>query len=79
MTPRAAQSRWEAGDPVRVWVTEPPADGQANQAVIQVLAKALDVPKSALTIVRGEFARDKVVTVAGLEEADLRQRLSRME
>lgn len=46
---------------VKVRVTVVPEDGKANKAVIALLAKALGVSKSSLSIVRGETARDKVV------------------
>ncbi|MGE3126710.1 MAG: DUF167 domain-containing protein [Fimbriimonadaceae bacterium] len=75
VNPRASQPRWEAGDPVRVWVTVPPAEGQANEAVIQVLAGALGIARSNLSIVRGLRSRDKVVRVRTLAESELRQRL----
>jgi hypothetical protein len=56
---------------VRVWVTAPPVDGQANEAVVRTLAEALGVPRSRVRIVRGEASRDKTVRVDGLtaEEA----------
>ncbi|MGE3319996.1 MAG: DUF167 domain-containing protein [Candidatus Berkiella sp.] len=47
----------------KVYVTAVAEDGKANQAVIELLAKALGVPKSALTITRGETSRDKVIEI----------------
>lgn len=47
----------------KVYVTAVAEDGKANQAVIELLAKALGVPKSALTITRGETSRDKVIQI----------------
>jgi uncharacterized protein YggU (UPF0235/DUF167 family) len=44
-----------------VRVTATPEAGKANAAVLALLAKALGVPKSALSIVRGETGRDKRV------------------
>ena len=46
-------------------VRVPPADGKANAALIALLAKALDVPKSAVRIVSGASARMKVVEIEG--------------
>ena len=42
-----------------------PDRGAANQALIALLAKALDVPKSAVAIVAGNTARLKQVRVDG--------------
>ena len=46
-------------------VTAVPDKGRANQAVIEVLAKAAGLPKSAFSIVSGETDRNKTVLVAG--------------
>jgi uncharacterized protein len=63
-TPRARRNALAApddpADPVKVWVTAPPADGEANDAVRKLLAKALGVPPGRLTLVRGATSRDKV-------------------
>ncbi len=40
----------------------PPVDGKANAAVIAFLAKALDCPRSALAITKGQTSRQKRVT-----------------
>lgn len=59
-TPRAARARIERdGALIRVYVTAPPDKGKANAAVQKLLAKALGVPKSRLTLIRGDTARDK--------------------
>lgn len=63
VTPRARKPRVEVvtADTVHIWVSEPPADGQANGAVVEALAKALGIPKSQIEIVRGHTARLKRV------------------
>ncbi|KAM0474554.1 hypothetical protein ACHAPX_007498 [Trichoderma viride] len=38
-------------------------DGEANQAVMEVLSEALDIPKSRLSLVQGARSRDKTVVV----------------
>lgn len=61
VTPKASRARIvEDGEVLRVYVTEPPADGRANAAVQKALARALGVPKTSLTLVSGAGARDKV-------------------
>ena len=62
VTPNAKADRVmvEEGQ-VKVRVTVAPEDGKANKAVIALLAKALGVSKSSLSIIRGETARDKLI------------------
>ena len=53
------------GDRLRVAVTAPPVDGEANAAVIDALAKAFGVRRGAIEIVRGERGRRKTIRIAG--------------
>ena len=50
-------------DALKIKLTAPPAEGAANKQCIQVLAKALDLPKSALTITAGQTSRTKQILV----------------
>lgn len=64
VTPKAAADRIAAeGGTVRAWVTAPPDKGKANKAVAALVAAALGVPKSAVEIVRGEAAREKMLRI----------------
>ena len=60
---------------LRVRVTAAPTEGQANAAVIALLAKTLGVSKSRLRIIRGYSSRDKVVSVDTLTEQEVRRKL----
>jgi len=59
------------GDRLRVAVTSPPVDGAANAAVVEALAAAFAVRRSAVAIVRGERGRRKTVRIAGATRAAL--------
>ena len=65
---------WHGGA-LRVRVAAPPAGGRANHAVVNTLARALDVRPSSVSIVRGFRSRDKVIEVIGLVDAEVRDRL----
>ena len=65
----------ERAGAVVVRLVAPPVDGKANAALCAFLAKAAGVRRSQVTIVRGAMARDKVVRVEGVAEADLRRAL----
>ncbi len=72
--PRASRSRVEGihGDALKVRVNAPPVDGAANEAVVDVLAEALGVPRRMIRIVAGESSRSKVVEVTGIGAAAVR-------
>jgi len=50
----------------RVEVREPAQDGKANQAVIELLARYLGVPKSTVRINRGLSSRHKLLELITL-------------
>lgn len=64
VTPRARQNKVVEKDGVlRVYTTTVPENGRANDAVVELLSKYFDVPKSRIRIVKGLMGRDKVVTI----------------
>ena len=63
-------------DALRLAVTAAPVDGEANEAVRRLLARALGVAPSSVSLVRGAHGRDKVVRIEGLSGAELRSRLA---
>ena len=75
--PRAKRSEvaGERGDAVVIRVNAPPVDGRANEAVCRLISKRLNVPRSAVSIVRGESARDKLVRIEGLSADEARNGL----
>lgn len=54
---------------LKVAVTSPPVDGEANAAVIELVAKSLGVAKSAVEVVAGVTSRRKTIRVAGVSRA----------
>ena len=63
------------GDGWKVRVTAPPEDGRANEAVLDLLAEQLDLPRRSLSIVSGHTAREKVVQLDGIDRAEGERRL----
>ena len=76
--PRASRSGVVACEGLRVEVAlaAAPADGAANAELIEVLARALSVPKSALRLALGKSSKHKVVEVTGLDAAEASRRLA---
>ena len=58
-----------------VRLTAPPVEGKANAALARFLGRALEVPPSAIEVIRGATGRDKLVRVAGLDASAARMRL----
>ncbi len=54
-------------------VSAPPEDGKANKALVQLLAKALKVPKSGIDFISGETARKKILRIEGDPEDLIRK------
>lgn len=79
VAPKAARNAvggW-MGEVLKVSVTAVPERGKANEAVVELLAQALALPKSAVRVVRGQTSPQKWVEIDGLDEADVRRRLGR--
>ena len=58
-----------------VRLAAPPVDGAANAELIEVIARAFDVPRRAVDIVAGERSRTKSVRIAGRTRLDVQQML----
>lgn len=67
------------GAALKVAVTAPPVEGEANARLVRLLAKRLGVPRGAVRIVSGGTARDKVVEVAGVSPEEAAARLAPRE
>ena len=65
--------RWgpEEAPALLVAVAAPAAAGRANQAVVDALARAFGVRRSAVRLVSGSSGRTKLVEVDGVEPAAL--------
>ena len=50
-----------APDELIVYLRAKPHDGEANDALIKLLAKHFDVPKTTIKIVRGDKNRKKLI------------------
>jgi uncharacterized protein (TIGR00251 family) len=82
VTPRSAKpgiGGWREGvdgrEELEIRVSEAPADGAANEAAIRLLAKALGVSRSELSIISGAASRHKRVAIP-FDVAEARGRLN---
>ncbi len=69
--PGASESAWSGmmGGSLKLRISARPVEGEANKAVCAFLAKFLSVSKSAVSVIRGETGRNKIIHVAGPRES----------
>ena len=77
LRPRAGRDALEGWrDGVRqARVAVPPVDGKANRALCRLVAGALGVAPSRVTLERGDRGREKVLRVLGMDDSGVRERL----
>ncbi len=63
------------GDELKVKVTAPPVDSAANEALLRFLAEALDCPRGAVRLLRGNTSRRKTVLIQGMKPSSVLARL----
>jgi uncharacterized protein (TIGR00251 family) len=61
---------------VHVSVAAPPVEGKANKALVEYLADVLNTRKSAIDIVRGAASRRKALQIAGMQRAEVLDKLA---
>lgn len=68
VTPRAAKSKIKGVrvGALAVALNAPPVEGKANKALIEFIADLLSIPKSRVSIIKGETSRNKLVFVKGI-------------
>ena len=65
------------GDSWKVRVSDPPEGGRANDAVVRLLARTLQLRDRDVRVVAGHTSRDKVVSLEGISAAGTARMLER--
>lgn len=60
---------------LRIRVAAPPSRGEANRALIDFLARVLDVPRSRIEIAAGATRRDKILVILDVSPKEVEDRL----
>ena len=65
LQPRASQNEIAGaiGEQLKVRLTAPPVDGQANLALLKLVAECCGVPRGQVTLLSGDTGRNKRVRV----------------
>jgi len=63
---------------IKIRLTVDSTEGQANQALIKLLAKTLEITTSRIEILAGETKQDKLVVILGMDAATLQVRIEQL-
>ena len=58
---------------LKVAVTSPPVDGEANAAVIELIASTLGVARGAVEVIAGASSRRETIKVRGVARASIEE------
>lgn len=61
------------GDALKIKVTAPPEKGQANEAVIELLAEALGLSSKDIEIESGHSSPSKIIAITGMDDEAIRE------
>jgi len=72
--PRSEVIGW-LGDALKVKVHAPPVEGRANEVLCEFLAETLGLPRRAVTVLRGDTSRQKIIRIDGLSLVAVKSKL----
>ena len=78
VTPRASRNEIVeilSDGTVKIRLTSPPVEGQANQALVDFLSEVLEVPPSHIDIVAGATGRDKLISILDMDASAVQQKI----
>jgi uncharacterized protein (TIGR00251 family) len=61
------------GEELKVRLTSPPVEGEANRLCVEFFAKRLGIAKSAVELISGERSRHKRLLLRGVEAEEVRR------
>jgi len=73
--PRHEITGW-LGDALKVKIHAPALEGRANDALCAFLATTLHLPRRAVTILRGDTSRQKIVRITGASLLEVKTKLA---
>ncbi len=81
VVPRAAKDEVSLSDSkeaLKIRLTKAPVDGEANKALIKLLAKLFKIKKSSITITSGKKSRDKRVKIEEVTPEEIQTTLKKI-
>ncbi len=76
--PRASRARvvGEHDGRLKIQITAPPVDGEANAALVELIAGLLGIPRRDVEIATGSTGKRKTLRIAGLDAATIERALA---
>lgn len=73
VSPKSSRSEIiiDEGGIIKIYLNSPPSEGRANRELIERLSRSIKIPKSGISIVKGEKGRKKRVLVRGLAKEEI--------
>lgn len=71
--PRSSRNQvvGEQNDTLKIKLTAPPVEGEANAALVDFLANYLNLPRRDIKLIKGETSRHKIVEIIGITREEL--------
>lgn len=64
------------GELLKVWLKSAPEDGKANEELVRILAKKLDISRAHVEILHGKSTRNKTVDITGISVEEMKKTLA---
>jgi uncharacterized protein (TIGR00251 family) len=76
--PRSSQNKISGlhDKALKIKLTSPPVDGEANKMLIKFLAKTLKITPASIFIASGATGRNKSISIENINEEQLKEKLS---
>lgn len=71
--PRSSRNQvvGEQNEALKIKLTAPPVEGEANTALVNFLANYLKLPRKDIKLIKGETSRHKIVEIIGINKEEL--------
>jgi uncharacterized protein len=71
--PRSSRNQvvGEQNEALKIKLTAPPVEGEANAALVDFLSKYLGLPRKDIKLIKGETSRHKIIEIAGMRSEEL--------
>jgi len=60
---------------LKIKLTAPPVEGEANKVLVKFLAGLLKVPSKNVKLIKGETSRNKIVEIKGIDKETLLKKI----